>query len=297
MVSLYFPKPQPLSPNTTAYMKDDLRYYRKQKGREVLVKGVEQTQSIYYWWFHYLLRSDKYKTACANNGKGMKKLYNDFGNIFDYEFWNWWTERGQQLFGIKPIQQVADFTTVDEVLENKEQIENGNIKLVALPTNLTKATLQRRLSKILKELEVKPTAEQKADYFIEQSKVDVDSLRDCLIAYDLKQQGYKNVEIGGQFLVAQDELDELVRDGREKSKTFEFDALSKFISKRNMSIEQYDELIAEGKGVFFIGGEERTATKNYLNVKANRMIAKAKKNIEAVEKGTFGVGHLEQGNR
>ena len=58
-----------------------------------------------------------------------------------------------------------------------------------------------------------------------------------------------------------------------------------------MSVEQYDELIAKGKGVFFIGGEERTATKNYLNVKANRMIVKAKKNIEAVEKGTFGVGH------
>ena len=36
------------------------------------------------------------------------------------------------------------------------------------------------------------------------------------------------VEIGGQFLVGQDELDELVRDGRTKSKSFEFDALSKF---------------------------------------------------------------------
>ena len=58
-------------------------------------------------------------------------------------------------------------------------------------------------------------------------------------------------------MVAQDELDELVRDGREKSKTFEFDALSKFISRHNMSAEQYDEWIAEGKGVFFIGGEER----------------------------------------
>ena len=291
MASLYFPKPQPLSPNTTAYMKDDLRYYRKQKGREVLVKGVEQTDSIYYWWFQYLLRSEKYKTACANNGKGMKKLYNDFGNIFEYKFWDWWTEKGQLLFGIKPIQQVADFTTVDEVLENKKQIENGDIKLVALPTNLTKATLQRRLSKILKEMEVTPTAEQRAKYQPSQAKVDVDSLRDCLVAYDLKQQGFRNVEIGGQFLVGQDELDELVRDGRTKSKSFEFDALSKFISKRNMSVDEYDELIAKGEGVFFVGGKKRTATKNYLNVKANRMIAKAKKNIEAVEKGEFGVGH------
>jgi hypothetical protein len=53
----------------------------------------------YYLWFEYLKRSEKYKTACANNGKGMKKLYKDFGNVFEYEgvegFWRWWRERGQ----------------------------------------------------------------------------------------------------------------------------------------------------------------------------------------------------------
>lgn len=49
------------------------------------------------------------------------------------------------------------------------------------------------------------------------------------------------------FLLGAKALAELVRDGRGNSKTFEFDALSKFISKRNMSLEQYDELIAKAR--------------------------------------------------
>ena len=95
----YFPHPQPLSPNTTAEPKQiggRLVWVDKKKGR---LKGVGTTQSIYYLWFEYLKRSEKYKTACANNGKGMKKLYKDFGNVLEYEgvegFWRWWRERGQ----------------------------------------------------------------------------------------------------------------------------------------------------------------------------------------------------------
>ena len=68
----------------------------------------------------------------------MMKLYCDFGDIFKYKFWDWWRERGQYRFGIKPIKQVRDSTTVDEVLENKKQIENCYFKLVALPTSQTK---------------------------------------------------------------------------------------------------------------------------------------------------------------
>jgi len=37
--------------------------------------------------------------------------------------------------------------------------------------------------------------------------------------------------------------------------------------------------------------EERTKKKRYIRTHTHRMIAKALKNIEAVEKGTFGVGH------
>jgi len=45
-----------------------------------------------------LRRSDDYKKACAKNGKGMAKLYKDFGDVYSekhygyLDFWVWWTE-------------------------------------------------------------------------------------------------------------------------------------------------------------------------------------------------------------
>ena len=84
MSGRYFPKPQPLSPTTKTWLEGDVRY-RTLKGKKVVVSGVATTDSIYYLWFEYLKRSEKYKKACANKGKGMTKLYKDFGNIFQYK--------------------------------------------------------------------------------------------------------------------------------------------------------------------------------------------------------------------
>ena len=190
MASLYFAKPQPLSPNTKTFVEGGVRY-RTVRGKKVLVRGVPTTDSIYYLWFEYLKRSEKYRTACANNGKGMTKLYKNFGNIFEYEgvegFWGWWAERGQYLFGIKPLQQIGEFADVDDVIAIRKQVEEGDYKLVAIPTNLTKTTIKKRLNKLLAQMEINPTAEQTAKYSIAQTKVDVESLKSCLIAFDLKQ--------------------------------------------------------------------------------------------------------------
>ena len=101
MPSRYFPKPQPLSPQTKTWVEKGVRYQKdsRVRGGKRRVKGTWTTDSIYYLWFEYLKRSEKYRTACANNGKGMKKLYKDFGNVLEYEgvegFWRWWRERGQ----------------------------------------------------------------------------------------------------------------------------------------------------------------------------------------------------------
>ena len=65
---LYCAKPQPLSPYTKTFIEGGVRY-RIVKGRKLLVKRVPTTNSIYYLWFEYLKRSEKYKTACDNNGK------------------------------------------------------------------------------------------------------------------------------------------------------------------------------------------------------------------------------------
>ena len=64
--------------------------------------------------------------------------------------------------------------------------------------NITATTIKKRLNKLVDDMksELKPTAEQTAKYSIAQTKVDVESLKSCLMAFDLKQQGLDILEIG-----------------------------------------------------------------------------------------------------
>ena len=48
------------SPKTKTWLEGDVRY-RTLKGKKVAVSGVATTDSIYYLWFEYLKRSEKYK--------------------------------------------------------------------------------------------------------------------------------------------------------------------------------------------------------------------------------------------
>ena len=220
--ALYFSKPQPLSPSSKTWVEGNTRYQKNKNavGGKTSVKGVPTTDSIYYLWFEYLKRNNDYKTACANNGKGMKKLYKDFGNIFEYEgvegFWSWWNERGQYLFGIESKQEIVEFDNADDV------VGYDNYKLIAIPKNITATTIKKRLNKLVDDMELKPTAEQTIEYPIAQTKVDVESLKDCLMAYDLKQQGTDILEIGiAVKYIRSDEAKDLIEDGRSRGKEYD----------------------------------------------------------------------------
>lgn len=339
----YFPKPQPLSPKTKTWLEGDARY-RTLKGKKVAVSGVATTDSIYYLWFEYLKRSEKYKTACANNGKGMKKLYEDFGDVFAYEgvdgFWNWWRDRGQYLFGIEPLNQLATFATVYDVNGIAKQVEDGTFKLVAIPTNIKKSTIKRRLNKLITGLEVTPTDEQTAKYSIAQSKVDVESLRSCLMAHDLKQQGLDVLEIGLRVKwVSTAEAKDLIEDGRSRGREYDVAELESYSAKAAKKYwNVYDTVVkrlekkAQKENAIFDkaalndkhgrkGGlatidrkridymsdehireamlkegyvktfEQRTRRKQSIRTNTHKLLNKARANIEAVEKGKFGVGH------
>ena len=47
---------------------------------------------------------------------------------------------------------------------------------------VVKTTIKKRLNKLIAQMEVNPTAEQTAKYSIAQTKVDVESLKSCLMA-------------------------------------------------------------------------------------------------------------------
>ena len=313
--SLYFSKPQPLSPKSKTWVEGNVRYQKNKNavGGKTSVRGVPTTDSIYYLWFEYLKRSEKYKTACANNGKGMAKLYKDFGNIFEHEsvegFWSWWNEKGQYLFGIEATQEIVEFDSADGVVGYEDY------KLIAIPKNITATTIKKRLNKLVDDMksELKPTAEQTAKYSIFQTKVDVESLKSCLMAYDLKQKGTDVLEIGLQVKwISGAEAKDLIEDGRRKGKEVDLEKLAE-LSENNS--KEYGRLLAKAqavvskrlKGNLIYSDDEdklidmemrvyktdyvRTSRKKSIRTNTHKLINKAVANIQAVEKGVFGVGH------
>ena len=384
-----FPKPQPLSPNTKTWVDSGGVRWQKDKrarGGRREVKGTWCTDSIYYLWFEYLKRSKNYKNACGyevemtkeeqkaykkwrafkgtKTRKSTEKILSDFGDIHAYEgvegFWKWWTERGQYLFGIEPINQLESFASVADVNSIADKVEYGTFKLVAIPTNIKMGTIKRRLNKLLKEMAVTPTNEQTAAYSIEQAKIDVKSLRSCLLAYDLSQQGMDALEIGIQVRnIDAAEADDLIEDGRSRSRQYDVDrlikesvrktkkyraTLAKVLKKQNKlqkaendfwdKIEEEQskldnpkkrtrwELLNDKGGfdtrfgydrvghrtrVDYLSEEaveeamlkegyikthtERTRRKQSIRTNTYKLLSKAQANIQAVENGTFGVGH------
>lgn len=312
---LRFQKPQPLSPKSKTWVEGNTRYQKNKnaRGGKTSVKGVPTTDSIYYLWFEYLKRSEKYKTACANNGKGMAELYKDFGNIFEHEsvegFWSWWNEKGQYLFGIEATQEIVEFDSADEVVGYEEY------KLIAIPKNITATTIKKRLNKLVDDMksELKPTAEQTAKYSIAQNNVDVESLKSCLMAYDLKQKGTDVLEIGLQVKwIRGAEAKDLIEDGRRKGKEVDLEKLAE-LSENNS--KEYGRLLAKAqavvskrlKGILIDSDDEdklidmemrvdktdyvRTSRKKSIRTNTHKLINKAVANIQAVEKGVFGLGH------
>ena len=312
---LRFQKPQPLSPLSKTWVEGNTRYQKNKnaRGGKTSVKGVPTTDSIYYLWFEYLKRSEKYKTACANNGKGMAKLYKDFGNIFEHEsvegFWSWWNEKGQYLFGIEATQEIVEFDSADEVVGYEDY------KLIAIPKNITATTIKKRLNKLVDDMksELKPTAEQTAKYSIFQTKVDVESLKSCLMAYDLKQKGTDVLEIGLQVKwISGAEAQNLIEDGRRTGQEMDsqklielseknFDEYDKILRKaeaivnkredaHTMDSRDYDDLVYREMRVFKVD-YVRTTRKKSIRTNTHKLINKAVANIHAVGKGMFGVGH------
>ncbi|MCS5662053.1 MAG: hypothetical protein NZ842_16780 [Dehalococcoidia bacterium] len=184
----------------------------KRKGGGVL-KGVPTTQSVYYMWFEYLRRSQRYREVCETQGRAKDKqlnaLFDDFGDIHAIveskagfvsakAFYDqWWVPKGQYLFGVPGQQQVDQFLSFADLLALRAEIESGDIKVMALPTNMPKAKLRQRVGKLITGLDVLAdnTSELKPKYSISSERVDVESLQECLMAYDLHESGLSNREI------------------------------------------------------------------------------------------------------
>ena len=223
--------------------------------------------------------------------------------------WSWWNEKGQYLFGIEATQEIVEFDCADEVVGYEDY------KLIAIPKNITATTIKKRLNKLVDDMkgELKPTAEQTAKYSIFQTKVDVESLKSCLMAYDLKQKGTDVLEIGlAVRYIKGAKAKYLIEDGRKKGKEIDsqklielseknFDEYDKILRKaeaivnkredaHTMDSRDYDDLVYREMRVFKVD-YVRTTRKKSIRTNTHKLINKAVANIQAVEKGMFGVGH------
>jgi hypothetical protein len=102
------------------------------------VKGKFIEESVYFWWWKTLRLSAKYKKACANNGTGLKKIYDDFGDVCSFQddhagFKSWWYEKrnahgdknsnlGAYLFGEPPLLYEPELLTPEDV---RHRLGNG----------------------------------------------------------------------------------------------------------------------------------------------------------------------------
>ena len=128
-------------------------------------KGKPVKESIYWYWWQALRRSEKYKIACAKNGTGMKKLFDDFGDIHAFPnrvegFEKWWRQKreaygdkdnnlGAYLFGEPPLSYDVQLLTAKDVQQLANGWDQKQQALLSIPLQLPKDEIKRRLKRVL----------------------------------------------------------------------------------------------------------------------------------------------------
>lgn len=356
-----FQKPHPLSPGTKAeYIDGKFRFDRK--GAKV-AQGVLTSESPFYLWLEYLKRSERYKNVCKGEQEtdALKELFKDFGDIFQLEtdengyitetsfYYDWWREKGYKLFGVLEEKVSLELLSVADVVNRELELTNRDVSLVALPKGLSKVELRKALGLLVTHLNVAEEIEvQKPKYQFSGERIDVESLRSCLDAYDCSKHGLSHLEIYYSVIGKHSDikLEEFFSASKRIRSPFErwvvidtFEAIEKFgeralntkkwAAKERAAVELANEKIQSIKNQRFVvrgaewGNKTRKLSEDELseyreiliaieldmvklspkaarakqianarraiNSTVSRMLKRAKANIDAVERGTFGV--------
>jgi hypothetical protein len=109
-----------------------------------------QQRSPYYWYWQYLRRNVEYIACCERGGKGkLAKLYSDFGDIREDNFYKWWTQndRGVALFAEQPL--TVKFGELADANEWQPHWDSETVLVVAVPLTMSKRSLKGAFSKLL----------------------------------------------------------------------------------------------------------------------------------------------------
>ncbi len=169
--------------------------------RKETQSGVWFERSVYFLWFEYLRRNEKYKAYCEKK-KGTKtiaKLYEDFGDIYSVEFKSWWRETGRWLFC-----ETTDLERVEEITSKQEyeEYQAEDVLTLAIPINKNVAWLRQQISnKIsLKREEYGAGSRQTASTSIYplHTTPDIPSLIKAMRVWDEYTEGNRQRQLNGE---------------------------------------------------------------------------------------------------
>ena len=149
--------------------------------------------TIYFTWWSYLKRSEKYIQTCESEGKkGLVELYKDFGDVRGDSFKEWWSKdsRGMKLFAEPQALSTLQVVTVDDL----KGIE-GQALLVSVPLSLPKKFLLERFRKILAEHHKgergRQYAKKSKSKYKFKGQPNIQGMRTALMVYDYITQNPK----------------------------------------------------------------------------------------------------------
>jgi hypothetical protein len=147
-------------------------------------------KSVYYWWFEYLLRNEKYKLTCKNNGIGeCGELFKLFGDVTSTGFKHWWTKdnRGVTLFA-EPLNRSIVLINTEAELSNFSINKSINLNVpLDLPINQLVNYFRKIVSKHHKNKKGTRSCNYSKAKFIPSKKIDVKFLEIALMVWDEKQ--------------------------------------------------------------------------------------------------------------
>jgi hypothetical protein len=288
--------------------------------RKSNAKGRWIEESVYYWWWIVLRRSERYKKACAANGKGMKELFNDFGDVHQYEethkgFHDWWYQKreaygdphnnlGGLLFGEPPMLYEPMRLEPKDI----ERLHNGwdqkELAVFAVPNGLPVNEAIKRFAALYtsnpkrKEpssgrfKQVSQARYKVADTFssstsdrshIENIRFSVETW-DALAANPNKPKWQITFELEGQTANELRTKSFHATLGKSEKERFVLEYMKDgFTKSRKVAEQRYDALYKEDASK----GNVDTATKQRCNSTFSRRLKTMRNLIEGVERGAF----------
>lgn len=145
--------------------------------------------TVYYWWWSYLKRSDAYLETCNNNGQGpCSAIYPDFGDVRGDDFKAWWSEnsRGVYLFAEPRAEDMV------RVLEKGELPETDDQTLtISIPLYFPKEFILRRASELIdayhKGKRGKQHAKESQARYKVRTQPNIPALKRGLMVYDFRK--------------------------------------------------------------------------------------------------------------